>query len=61
MTTSTLIRNARTTAKFSQRQLAELIGVAQPRISEWESGKVEPGAITLIEILKACKYRELVY
>ena len=55
MTTQQLIRTARKHAGLTQRGLAELIGVPQPRIAQWETTTV-PRADTLLKILEATKY-----
>lgn len=35
---------------FTQKQLAEELGVYQKDISRWEQGKIEPGVLTLKKI-----------
>lgn len=35
---------------FTQKQLAEEMGVYQKDISRWEQGKIEPGVFTLKKI-----------
>lgn len=37
-----LIKKKRQEANLSQEDLAERLGCAQPRISDWENGKREP-------------------
>ncbi len=49
-----LIRQARTRVGFSQSLLARLSGVAQPRVSAYESGREFPTTKTLERALDAC-------
>ena len=49
------IRDARTAAGLTQRQLAERVGIRQSRIADYEAGRVEPAASKFLAILKACK------
>ena len=44
-------------AGFSQRQLAEISGIAQPNISAYESGKLTPSPVTLARIANATAIR----
>ena len=53
--TSEKIRTLRTSAGLTQQQLADKLGIAKARISEWENGKVEPLYKTMMEIIKICK------
>ena len=46
------IRKARLSAGLSQIELAKKLGVAQARISEWESGKHAPSGDTLFDIAR---------
>lgn len=46
-----LLRLARTRAGLSQRAFADLIGVAQPTLSAYESGKRQPTLPTLLSML----------
>lgn len=36
------IKEARETLKISQKELALRVGVSQPSVSDWETGKTEP-------------------
>lgn len=38
------LREAREAARKSQQQVADALGVAQPRIAEYEADRREPGA-----------------
>lgn len=44
------IKKMRINRNLSQKQLAELIGVAQQHVSRWESGKHRPSVDVLIKI-----------
>lgn len=44
-------------AGLSQRQLAELTGIAQPNISAYESGRLTPSPATLARITEATRVR----
>jgi len=55
MKTATHIRTLRKQAGLTQQQLADKLGIAKARISEWENGKVEPGYSTVIKIESICK------
>jgi transcriptional regulator with XRE-family HTH domain len=55
MTASEKIKTLRTKAGFTQKELAEKLGVAQSRIGRWESGKVEPLYKTVMRIEEICK------
>ena len=44
-------------AGLSQRQLADLTGIAQPNISAYESGRLTPSPATLARIAKATVVR----
>lgn len=44
-------------AGLSQRQLADLIGIAQPNISAYESGRLTPSPATLARVAKATGVR----
>ena len=48
-----LLRQLRTERDVTQAQLAEQIGVAQPRIAEIEAGRREVRALELFAILEA--------
>ncbi|MGH9399053.1 MAG: helix-turn-helix domain-containing protein [Thermoanaerobaculia bacterium] len=54
---SALIRYARRSAGFSQRELAVRSGVPQPAIARIESGRTMPRADTLQRLLRACGVR----
>jgi len=56
MTASEKIKTLRTKAGFTQSQLAEKLGVKQPKVAQWESGKVEPLYKTVIRIEEICKH-----
>lgn len=47
------IRAERNRRKYSQAELAELVGIATPHISKIESGQTDIKFTTLIAILKA--------
>ncbi len=47
-----LLRLARTRAGLTQRAFADLIGVAQPTLSAYESGKRQPTLPTLLSMLR---------
>jgi transcriptional regulator with XRE-family HTH domain len=49
-----LVREARKRAGLTQRQLAELVGVAQPTIARIETGVSEPGLDTVRRMLFEC-------
>ncbi len=46
-----LLKSARTRAGLSQRAFADLIGIAQPTLSAYESGKRQPTLPTLLSML----------
>jgi len=46
------IKQGRIDRGLSQLQFSELLGVPQPRVSEWESGKHMPSADTIRRIEK---------
>ena len=48
------IREARENAGYTQRELAEIIGVAPNTIHGYESGKHDPKSDLLTQISKAC-------
>lgn len=48
-----LLRRLRQERSVTQRQLAERIALAQPRIAEYEAGKREIRALELFAILEA--------
>lgn len=47
------IRKYREACKLSQKELAQLIGVSNSRISNWEQGINRPGADILADICRA--------
>lgn len=55
MTAPENIRAARNAARLTQTELAKLLGVAQPRVVEWETGKIDPAASTYLRILQVCE------
>ena len=54
---SLLIQRAREDAGFTQRALAAATGIAQPRLSQYENGKVKPSPETLRCIVAALHVR----
>ena len=54
---ATRIRDARARAGMTQSRLAELSGVAQPKLSAYERGTIEPKLETLDRILAVAKLR----
>ena len=48
------IKAIRKNANLSQAELAQAVGVAQPRIAEWENGKRTPKLENLQKIADAC-------
>lgn len=44
------VERIRRTLGMSQEALAEEFGISRPRVSEWESGKVEPSAEVLLKL-----------
>ena len=57
MPAKTLLRYARRSAGFSQRELARRSGVPQPAIARIESGLTNPRTDTLDRLLAACGFR----
>jgi transcriptional regulator with XRE-family HTH domain len=51
------IRAAREDAGLSQRELAELIGVARTRIADYEAGRHEPNGVHIAAIAVAADRR----
>lgn len=51
-----LLRSARVRAGLSQRAFASLIGVAQPTLSAYESGKRQPSLPTLLGLLNSAGF-----
>jgi hypothetical protein len=56
MTTGELIRSARLRAGYSQKELAQRLGIAPSSIARWETDTVEPGFSTLRRVLQACGF-----
>ena len=56
MTTGELIRSARLRAGYSQKELAQRLGIASSSIARWETDTVEPGFSTLRRVLQACGF-----
>ena len=54
MPTSAIVRDARSRAGLTQRELARRTGVAQPTIARIESGLVDPRMHTIDRLLTAC-------
>ena len=54
MTSALLLREARKRAGLTQRQLAERLGVAQPQVARWESGRAAPSFERLKAVLAVC-------
>ncbi len=57
MDAATLIRDGRSSAALSQRELARLAGTSQPAIARYESGASIPTLATLERLLDACGRR----
>jgi len=49
-----LVKTLRRSAGLSQKQLATLLGTAQPAVSRWEQGRDEPRLSTLRSVARAC-------
>jgi transcriptional regulator with XRE-family HTH domain len=56
MTTGELIRSARLRAGYSQKELAQRLGMASSSIARWETDTVEPGFSTLRRVVQACGF-----
>ena len=56
MTTGELIRSACLRAGYSQKELAQRLGMASSSIARWETDTVEPGYSTLRRVLQACGF-----
>lgn len=56
------LKRGRTAAGFTQKQLAQKLGIAQQRISQWELDEVESTLGSLIAIMRALnvKFEDLV-
>ncbi|MCL2804153.1 MAG: XRE family transcriptional regulator [Micrococcales bacterium] len=57
MSTAEKLKQARTSAGLTQRKLAALTGIAQPRIAAYETGRVSPTSQTETRLLKALRLR----
>lgn len=55
MTVGQQIRTLRHAAGWTQAELAKRIGSRQSKISEWELGRVMPGASTFLRIKAVCQ------
>ena len=53
--TAEKIRTLRTSAGLTQQELADKLGIAKARVSEWENGKVEPLYKTMVIITATCR------
>jgi transcriptional regulator with XRE-family HTH domain len=51
-----LVRDVRTRADLTQRELAERVGTTQSAVSAWERGRDVPRVDTLGRILTACGF-----
>lgn len=51
------LKRERVSAGYTQKQLAQKLGIAQQRISQWELGIVEPTLSSIIELIKALNVR----
>ena len=51
------MKRERVSAGYTQKQLAQKLGIAQQRISQWELGIVEPTLSSIIELIKALNVR----
>lgn len=45
------LKSIREFNNLSQKQLADLMGITQQRVSEWECGKVEPTLHNMIKLI----------
>ncbi len=52
-----LLRQARTQARLTQRELARLGGIAPTLVSAYENGRRQPAADTLLRLLEAAGSR----
>jgi transcriptional regulator with XRE-family HTH domain len=52
---SEAIRSARRRADLSQLQLAELLGVRQSSVSQWERGSTKPSTVHLLALAAVLK------
>ena len=49
------IREARRAAGLTQRELADLVGVASNTVWAWEAGRVRPTHAHLVEVARHCR------
>lgn len=56
MTIENILLNYRRTQKLSQKEVADLIGVSQVTLHNWESGKHQPLGSHLNKIYEICQY-----
>jgi transcriptional regulator with XRE-family HTH domain len=56
MTAGQLMRSARSRARLSQADLAELLQTPRSQIARWEADDVEPGFATVRRVLRACGF-----
>ncbi|NOW92369.1 putative transcriptional regulator [Clostridium beijerinckii] len=47
------LKEARIQKGFSQKQLASIVGITRPALSNIERGEVAPGSIVLLKLCKA--------
>lgn len=52
-----IIKNMRTEAGLSQKELAKKLNLADTTISSYERGNSQPDFRTILEIFKICGYR----
>lgn len=52
--TGRLIKEARTSAGLTQRDLAERLGTHQPVVARWEKGRTRPDFDTVVRAVAAC-------
>lgn len=56
---STLIKKLRVDLDLSQKELADLIGIKQSTLSNYETGKRNPSLRICYRFIKLCKIREI--
>lgn len=56
MTAGQLMRSARSRARLSQAELAELLRTPRSQIARWEADDVDPGFSTVRRVLRACGF-----
>jgi transcriptional regulator with XRE-family HTH domain len=52
-----LIRKARRKSGLTQKELAKKLGVTQPQVAHWESGRIKPSVDILAKIMDITKTR----